>query len=248
MDVWGQGSYEETALELAPVSEVAVAALGIAAGERLLDLACGSGNAALLADAAGARVTGLDASPRLLDVARARVPAGEFVQGDAAALPFGDGAFDAAVSVFGLIFAKPAETAVAELARAVRPGGRIAITTWPRRGETFEVVSLMLEALARVRPPEGPPPVDWGDPSVLDRLLAPYGELEIRELRLDHDQATPEETIARWERAHPMWMAARAVLEPAGEWETLHERSIATLRAAGGRSSSPYLLALLRRR
>ena len=76
MDEWGAGSYEVTAAELAPVAGVAVGALGLTGGERVLDLACGTGNAALAAHEAGARVTGLDASPRLVGVARERVPAG----------------------------------------------------------------------------------------------------------------------------------------------------------------------------
>src|SRR5687768_12884513 len=134
MDEWGVGRYEETARELAPAAEVAVAALGLNGGERVLDVACGTGNAALLARAAGAKVTGVDTSPRLIAVARERIPGGEFLEGDAAALPFGDAAFDAAVSVFGVIFARPVENAAAEIARVVRPGGKVVITTWPPRG------------------------------------------------------------------------------------------------------------------
>ena len=246
MDEWGVGSYEVTAAELAPVAPVAVGALGLEGGERVLDVACGTGNAALVAQQAGARVTGLDGSPRLVGVARERVPEGEFVVGDAAAMPFDDAAFDAAVSVFGVIFARPAETAVAELARVVRPGGRIAITTWPPRGPVFGAVMAMRRAVGRVRPPEdGPPPVNWGDPEVLERLLGPYGEVEIAEHQLEHDDATPEEVFERWERDHPMWIGARADLEPAGEWDAVREASLKALRA--GERRSPYLLAVLRR-
>jgi SAM-dependent methyltransferase len=107
-DEWGLGSYEETARELEPAAEAAIAALELKPGERVLDVACGSGNAALLAAQAGALVSGLDGSPRLIGVAGERVPEGSFVVGDAAALPFEDGGFDAAVSVFGVIFASPA--------------------------------------------------------------------------------------------------------------------------------------------
>jgi SAM-dependent methyltransferase len=172
------------------------------------------------------------------------------VHGDAAELPFADARFDAAVSVFGVIFARPAERAAAELARVVRSGGRVAITTWPPRGAVFDAVSLMRAALARVRPPEGPPPVNWGDPSVLEALLGPYGELEVTERQLDLEDATPEKVWDRWERVHPMWIGARARLEPAGAWPPLREATIAALRegGVGAGATSPYLLAVLRRR
>jgi SAM-dependent methyltransferase len=248
-DEWGVGEYEDTASELAPASELAVAALGITAGERVLDLACGTGNAAVVAAGLGAKVTGLDGSERLVEVARKRLPAGEFVCGDATELPFADGAFDAAVSVFGVIFVRPARTAVAELVRVVRPGGRIAITTWPPRGSTFAAVMLMRQAVARVRPPDGPQPVSWGDPKVLEELLGPHGELDVSEQLLPHREATPEQVWDRWERLHPMWIGARRLLEPAGEWDALRDASIAALRDgfAGEDAASPYLLAVLRR-
>src|SRR3954467_7450973 len=120
MDDWGAGSYEDTAAELAPAAEAAAAALALRGGERVLDVACGTGNAALVAGDAGAHATGgessprlieggrerapgVDSAPRLIEVARERVPGAEFVVGDATTLPFEDGAFDAAVSVFGVI-------------------------------------------------------------------------------------------------------------------------------------------------
>ncbi len=249
MDSWGVGSYEDTAAELAPVSEVAVAELGLRGGERVLDVACGTGNAALVAQRAGASVTGLDSSPRLLQVARERVPGGEFVLGDAARLPFDDGHFDAAVSVFGVIFARPAEAAAAEFARVVRPGGTVVITTWPPRGPMFDAVSLMRAMLARSRPPDdAPQPLDWGDPAVLRTLLGAYGDVEISECQLSHTKASPEDFWDRWERLHPVWIGARKQLQPQ-QWETLREAAIAALRdgGIGAGATSPYLLAVLGR-
>ena len=249
MDEWGVGSYEATAAELAPVSDVAVAALGLRAGERVLDVACGTGNASLAADAAGARATGLDTSRRLLEVARERCPGAEFVLADATELPFADGQFDSAVSIFGVIFAQPPEQAAAELARVVRPGGQIAITTWPPRGPIFAGASLMREAVARVHPPEGPSPADWGDRSVLERLLSPYGVVEIAEHQLTYENTTPEDVWERWERLHPMWIRARGLLQPTGAWERLREDSIAALREAGmgAGATAPYLLTVVKR-
>jgi ubiquinone/menaquinone biosynthesis C-methylase UbiE len=264
VDTWGVGCYEVTARELEPVGDVAVAALGLAGGERVLDVACGTGNAALLAHRAGAIVTGLDASPRLLEVARERVPGAEFVVGDCAQMPFDDGRFDAAVSVFGVIFARRAEQAAAEIARVVVPGGRVVITTWPPRGPMFAAVSLMREALARLRAPEGPAapaegaaaaerstaPPNWGDTSGIATLLAHYGEVEVSEHELAHERTTAEEFQDRWERLHPVWIGARAQLEPAREWLKLREAVIAALRDGGleDGATSPYLLAVLHRR
>jgi SAM-dependent methyltransferase len=251
VDAWGIGSYEDTAAELAPVADVAVAALGLSGDERVLDVACGTGNAALVAHRAGARVTGLDGSPRLLEVARGRVPAAAFVRGDAAQMPFEDGRFDGAVSVFGVIFARPAEQAASEIARVVRSGGRVVVTTWPPRGPMFAAVSLMRKALARSGPAEDSwPPVDWGDPSVLAALLGRYGEVDVTEHELAHADTTPERFWDRWERLHPVWIGARRQLEPVGAWEPLREAAIAALRegAMGEGATSPYLLAVLERR
>ena len=249
MDEWGTGCYEDTAVELAPVSEVAIAALGLCGGDRILDVACGTGNAALAAHNVGALVTGLDGSPRLLAVARERVPNAECVLGDATQLPFEDGRFDAAVSVFGVIFARPAKKAAHEIARTVRRGGRVAVTAWLPCGPTFAAVSLMSQAIARVRPPEGPPPVHWGDRRVLETLLGPYGDLEISERRLAREPVTAEEQWDRWERLHPTWINARRLLEPVGQWKQLREASITALREGGlgTEVARPYLLAVLTR-
>jgi len=250
VDTWGVGSYEATAEELAPVAEVAVAALGLKGGERVLDVACGTGNAAVLAQRDGATVTGVDGSRRLLEVARDRIPDAEFVLGDFTALPFEDGQFDAAVSVFGVIFGHPAARAAAEIARAVAPGGLVVVTTWPPRGPMFDAVALMRAAAARTHPPErAGEPLDWGDPAVLESLLAPFGDVEVGEHQLAHQPRTAEEFWDRWERMHPMWIGAREKLEPAGVWPGLRRDAIAALRAGGieDGATSPYLLARLAR-
>jgi SAM-dependent methyltransferase len=248
---WARGNYARMAWRLRPAAARVVEAADVASGDAVLDVACGTGNAALVAHDAGAVVTGLDASPRLLRVARERVPSGEFVRGDAARLPFDDGQFDAAVSIFGTIFARPAEQVAGEIARVVRPGGRVAITTWPARGPMFEAVSLMRRALGRSRPPDdAPTPVDQGDPAVLEALFGHYGDIEVGEHELTHATTTPEAFWERWERLHPIWIGARRQLEPAGEWEPLRDAVIAVLREGGMGSgaTSPYLLAVLDRR
>lgn len=106
---WGVGQYERTAAQLAPTSVVVVERAAPQASERVLDLGCGTGNAALLAAGRGAPVTGVDPAPRLLDVARARA-ADEgadvtFALGEATAIPMESGSVDVLLSVFGVTFA-----------------------------------------------------------------------------------------------------------------------------------------------
>jgi len=98
--------------------------------------------------------------------------------------------------------------------------------------------------------PDGPPPVNWGDPAVLSEMLGRYGDVQVDQHELLHHDATPEEAFDRWERLHPMWIGARQELAPAGEWEPLREASIAALREGGigTGATSTYLLAVLDRR
>jgi protein-L-isoaspartate O-methyltransferase len=124
------------------------------AGDRVLDLGCGTGNAALLAAERGASVTGVDPAERLLAIARKlaairNVPA-TFIRGDAAAIPLPDAAIDIALSVFGVIFAPDAPVAAAELARVTTPGGRIAICAWVPDGPLAQLIRIRRETLATI--------------------------------------------------------------------------------------------------
>lgn len=164
---WGLGSYERTAMQLAPAAGAAVDAAEILPGDRVLDVGCGTGNAALLAAMHGARVTGLDPAVRLLEVARGRAASAgieaDWVRGDALDLPFVDGTFDATLSVFGVIFAAPAEQAVAELVRVTAPEGRIVLTTWVGDGALANATGLVRSAIAAATadgPTDGGPASD----------------------------------------------------------------------------------------
>src|SRR5450755_2913151 len=125
---WGTGNYEWMATELEPVAKVVVDRAELRPGERVVDLACGTGNAALLAAGCGAQVVGVDAAPRLLGVARERARAREvsveFCAGDLLHLPVDDAAADVVLSVFGVVFASDPSRAVHEISRVLRSHGR----------------------------------------------------------------------------------------------------------------------------
>jgi len=158
---------------------------GIAPGDRVLDVACGTGVVAVTAARAGATVIGLDLTPQLLSVARDNASVAgvdvDFQEGDCERIPAADGAFDVVVSQFGHIFAPRPEIALGEMLRVLRPNGTIAFSTWPPElfvGRLFALVARYLP------PPEGvPPPALWGDPDVVRQR---FGDA-VRDLRFDRD-------------------------------------------------------------
>jgi SAM-dependent methyltransferase len=171
---WASGDYDQIARGIRSVADHVVRVARIRAGERVLDVACGTGNTALVARARGAEVTGLDLTPELLAVAaRREVEEGfcgiEWREGDAEAMPFGDGAFDVVVSSCGLMFAPDAQRVAEEVARVTKPGGRIAIQAWTREGG----VGRMFAVTAKYVPP--PPgitsPFTWGDEEAVRELF-----------------------------------------------------------------------------
>jgi len=133
-DTWSGASYERLAETFAPIHDRVVADLAIEPGERVVDVACGTGGVALRVARAGADVVGIDISADQLVKARSAAEAEglaiRFDEGDCEQLPYADAVFDAVVSVFGAIFAADHERAAAELVRVCRPGGRLALTAW----------------------------------------------------------------------------------------------------------------------
>jgi SAM-dependent methyltransferase len=147
---------------------------GIRSGQRVLDVGCGTGVVAITAARLGARVTGLDFSPELLERARENAEiAGveiDWREGDIEKMPFADAAFDAVLSQYGHIFAPRPDVAVAEMLRVLKPGGTIAFSTWPP--ELF--IGRMFALVARYLPPPPPgvsPPPQWGDPNIVRERL-----------------------------------------------------------------------------
>jgi ubiquinone/menaquinone biosynthesis C-methylase UbiE len=157
-----------------PTAARLVQRAGVRQGQRALDVACGTGVVSVTAARLGARVTGLDLTPELLERARenARI-AGveiEFHEGDVEKLPFGNASFDVVLSQFGHIFAPRPETAIGEMLRVLKPGGTIAFSTWPP--DLF--VGRMFALTASYLPPPPPgvaPPTQWGEPSTIRQRL-----------------------------------------------------------------------------
>ena len=170
---WSSGDYHMIGTQIQIVSELMIEALDVHSNERVLDVATGSGNAALAAARRGCDVIGVDYVPSLLARARRRADAeglpAEFVEGDAEALPFRDGRFDVVSSVFGAMFAPDQERTASELARVCRPGGRIGLVAHTPDG----FIGQLFKTVARhVPPPAGVrSPIQWGTEDRLRELF-----------------------------------------------------------------------------
>ncbi|MBL8698654.1 MAG: methyltransferase domain-containing protein [Alphaproteobacteria bacterium] len=170
---WASGDYAVIGTTLQIVGEGLCEAIDLRAGERVLDVAAGNGNATLAAARRFARVTSTDYVPALLERGRERAAAErlpvEFQQADAEALPFADGSFDAAVSTFGVMFTPDQEKAAREMLRVVRPGGRIGLASWTPEG----FIGQLFKTIGRhVPPPLGvKSPALWGTQARLAELF-----------------------------------------------------------------------------
>jgi SAM-dependent methyltransferase len=188
-NAWSLGSYNEIALFFLPVSAHLVKLCNVSSDDRVLDVACGTGNTAITVSRKGAKVTGIDITPQMLTQAKAEATlaaAGDikWVEGDAEDLPFEDGSFDVVLSSFGHMFASQPKAAMREMLRVMEPGGRIAFATWPPEHANGK----MFEAMAKHVPPIPPPstlspfsshnnmpsppsPMQWGHPEVVKKRL-----------------------------------------------------------------------------
>lgn len=154
----------------------------VRAGQRVLDVGCGTGVVAVTAARLGARVAGIDLTPELLERARENSGIAEvevdWREGDVEALPFGDGEFDVVLSQFGHMFAPRPGMSTGEMLRVLRSGGAIAFTTWP--AELFMGRAMALMSRHLPPPPPGvSPPMQWGEPAIVrERLGAAVKDLE----------------------------------------------------------------------
>jgi ubiquinone/menaquinone biosynthesis C-methylase UbiE len=180
--MWSSGDFAVIGTTLQIVGETLCEAAELDAGDRVLDVACGNGNASLAAAHRFCRVAGLDYVPALLERARERAAAErldiDFVEGDAEQLPFPADSFDAAISTFGVMFAPDQERAARELTRVVRRGGKIALANWTPEGF---VGRMLLTVGKHVPPPSGvASPAYWGNETRLRELFPDVSRLHTR--------------------------------------------------------------------
>jgi SAM-dependent methyltransferase len=225
---WGQGRYERIAEQLFPAAEAVVEGAAISPGERVVDVGCGTGNAALLAAERGAKVTGIDPAQRLLDVAAAQAAErgldARFEIGEAASIPLPDGSADVVLSVFGAIFAPDPKAAADEMVRVLSPAGRMLMAVWIPGGAVSQAVRLSRQTLAEIRGQEPPTPFPWHERDALSGLFEPHGlSVSITEHSLPFGARSVDEFMGIEGENHPLAISARPVLESAGRAEEVRE-------------------------
>jgi ubiquinone/menaquinone biosynthesis C-methylase UbiE len=212
--LWASGDYPAVAKELiAALGPELVRACDVKAGDRVLDVAAGSGNAAIPAAVAGGIVTASDLTPELFDAGR-RMAAEhgvepEWVEADAEAMPFADNSFDVVMSCVGAMFAPHHQETADELVRVVRPDGTIGLINWTPGGFIGNLFATM-KPYAPPTPPGASPPPLWGDEDHVRKLFGDrVTALTTRRqtVRMDHC-ATPEEFREYWKRNYGPTIAA----------------------------------------
>ncbi|WP_052668037.1 class I SAM-dependent methyltransferase [Nitriliruptor alkaliphilus] len=255
--VWSEGDYRPVGRLLEPAADLLVQAAGVAAGQRILDVATGAGSVAVLAAQAGADVVGVDLTDAWFGEARrGSTEAGvtvELVTGDAEELPFDDASFDVVLSSFGAIMAPRHEVAAGELVRVCRPGGTIAVTAWIPGG-TADVTFSPLSTQLPPPPPFVTPFIRWGDPDHVRALFASHDvtlELQRHDFPVRFASNAAFESFALENSGG--FSRARQTLKAMGRWDRVHadfRRAVeASNEAEDGtyRTSWDFLLILARK-
>lgn len=233
-ELWATGDYAAIARDLFwAVGPRIVERVGVSPVDRVLDVACGTGNAAIRAAEAGARVTGLDLTPELLEAGRVFADdAGvevEWVEGDAEALPFLDESFDVVLSTFGCMFAPRHDLAARELARVLRRGGRLGICSWTPDSSIAEMMRSLMAVLPQSPGATQPPPL-WGSEDHDRDLFAGSGiAVRCERERLDFRHRSVEQALQTYETIWGPFMKARELLEADGRWPILRNELAAVL-------------------
>jgi SAM-dependent methyltransferase len=256
-EVWSMGDYSRIAPLTMPAAQALVDACAISAGQEMLDVAAGTGNAAILAAREGAAVVASDITPALLDLGRQRAEDEgleiEWVEADAEALPFDDARFDCVTSVFGAMFAPRPELVAQELFRVTRPGNTVGMANWTPDG--FPGRLFDLNARYVPPPPELPRPSGaWGvEDAVRERFEGLAGSIDIERRTVRWEFASAEEMADNFERGTGPAVAIREALsdEQAAE---LRQDLLALIRefdrgsGDGVAVDCEYLLVVARRR
>lgn len=201
--IWKAGDYDRFSRYLEGSAREFYERLELAPGCRLLDVACGSGQLALMAARDGLDVTGVDIADNLVEQARVRAQAEgltiRFEEADAEALPFAEASFDAVVSLIGAMFAPRPDVVASELLRVCKPGGTVAMANWTPQG----FVGQMFKAVAKFIAPSGmPSPVLWGDETtVRGRLGNGLSELRLARRHYTFDYPFPPSEVVEFFRS-----------------------------------------------
>lgn len=255
--VWASGDYDAMAEQYEGATKQLVDLMDVRPGERVLDVATGTGNAAIEAARAGGSVVGVDITPELFDIAQARADeellSVEWCEGDAEEIPYPDGSFDVVLSTFGVMFAPQHRRAAAELHRVLRPGGRLGLLNWVSSGIIAALYEIFDEHMPPL-PPFAAHPRHWGDAAYVEQLFTGLDlELEFQQGAVPWVFSSPEDGM-RWmeEVAGPV-IATKALLETTGAWPVARARivdELATLTREdiGGCWIRPEYLIVLGRR
>jgi ubiquinone/menaquinone biosynthesis C-methylase UbiE len=217
---WMSGDYDLFSRYLEPDARVFYESLDVPSRCQLLDVACGSGQVALLAAHDGVYATGVDIAPNLIERAKARAKAenlhARFVEGDAEDLPFEDASFDVVTSLFGVMFAPRPELVARELLRVCSPGGTMAIGNWTAEG----FIGQMFKTIAKFIAPSGmPSPLLWGnEPAVRERLGHGVSDLKMTRRQYSFTYPFPPVDVVEFFRQYygPMNRAFSTLAEEDG--------------------------------
>jgi SAM-dependent methyltransferase len=254
---WASGDYSRIAELVTDVGDRVAERAGISAGSEVLDVAAGTGNAAIPAAQAGARVIASDLTPELFVAGRRRAAqagvAIEWIAADAEDLPFEDARFDHVLSSLGVQFAPRHEVVASELVRVCRPGGTIALGNWTADGYIGRFWTTMGPYLPKP-PAYASPPAGWGRIEHVERLFAGHPvELSFERATVDFEAESPEAFIDMFADLYGPLLQARNALNGDGRWEALRADLIAlsidanNARDGGFRAPSDYLLIVARK-
>jgi SAM-dependent methyltransferase len=229
---WAAGDYPAVAehIDAVPPRDL-LNRIAIGPGDDVLDVATGSGNVALRAAAAGARVVGLDLTPELFVAARRRAAeyrvTVDWIEGDAEELPFADASFDHVLSTFGVQFAPRHDVVAVELARVCRPGGNIGLVNWTPAGLIGELFSILSGYLPAPPPYASAPPL-WGSETHVRSLFDGSG-VELT-FAIGHNPwrfDSAEDFVAFLETAYGPTLKARERLSAQGDWDACRAEIVA---------------------